>query len=764
MRIRAYLFLMAAGILVPVIVFAGLALGMLQNAERDAALRGLKETVNSVALLVDRELYSAEAGLRVLGASPSLADGELKAFYAQARRANRGNTGWTVLLDAQGQQQINTLLPYGSELPKPHAAGLVQQVIATQKTYVSDLVPGPVFKGLVTTVTVPVPIDDGRRYVLTVAFSTEHFARLIAGLEIPPGWLVAIIDKEGRFIARNHNPGALVGKPARPELVAAAAAAHSGQIRHNTLEGTESFDVFTHSGLSGWTLAVAAPVDRIERSARHATLVAAMGLLAATACAAALAVYVGRQHVRSIARAVAAATELGAGRAPGAAHSRVLEMNVLHAALHAAGARMQQAQAYRRRAEADRQALLDGETRARQMAEQQNSAKDQFLAMLGHELRNPLAPIATAAQLLRLEPGDAPRVRYASEVIARQVEHMNKLLGDMLDVSRVTRGLVTLSIEEIELEAIIERALEQSHSLVESARHRVELSLPATPIRMRADPTRLVQILVNLLNNAAKYTPPGGRIGIEARLDGEQVLVEVSDSGEGLAPELAPRVFELFSQGERKPDRAQGGLGLGLALVRSLVELHGGTVTASSPGPGLGSRFSVRLPREPKALPALAPRRRRVDAHGPPLRVMIVDDNVDGAVSLSLFLEAAGGHHVCTYYDGGAALAWAGSEAPDVLILDIGLPDISGYELARRLRALPALDEALFIALTGYGQPQDRQLALEAGFDHHLSKPADPQYVLELLRLPRLPRQAGRAGKPDKPDQAGQRQAAGQGG
>ncbi|NHZ35873.1 hybrid sensor histidine kinase/response regulator [Massilia rubra] len=737
MHIRAYLFLMAAGILVPVIVFASLALAMLQNAERDAALRGLRETANSIALLVDRELYSAEAGLRVLGGSPSLAEGDLKAFYAQARRANRGSTGWTVLLDAQGQQLINTFLPYGSELPKPHAGGLVRQVIATQKTYVSDVIPGPVVKGLVTTVTVPVPIDDGKRYVLTVAFSTDHFTRLIASVDVPPGWVVGIIDSKGRFIARSQNPGALIGKQARPELVAAAARAHSGQIRHNTVEGTESYDVFTHSTLSGWTLAVAAPVALIERSARHASFVAAMGMLAAMLCAVALAVYFGRQQVRSIARAVKAATDLGAGVSPKPVRSRVVEMNELHAALHAAGEQMLQAQAYRRHAEADRQALLDGEKKARQMAEQQNSAKDQFLAMLGHELRNPLAPISTAAQLLRLQPGDARRVRYASDVISRQVEHMNSLLGDMLDVSRVTRGLVTLSLEEIELDAVIDRALEQTHSLVESAHHRVEVTLPPTPIRMRGDKTRLVQIFANLLNNAAKYTPPNGRIGIEARLEGEHVVVVVSDTGEGLAPELAPRVFDLFSQGERKPDRAQGGLGLGLALVRSLVELHGGTVTAASPGPGQGSSFTVTLPCQPTALPAASPKRRRGDARGPSLRVMIVDDNVDGAISLSLFLEAAGGHNVCTYYDASAALAWAESEAPDAFILDIGLPDITGYELARRLRAMPRFRDCLFIALTGYGQPQDQQLARDAGFDHHLAKPADPQYVLELLRTPR---------------------------
>jgi signal transduction histidine kinase/CheY-like chemotaxis protein len=431
--------------------------------------------------------------------------------------------------------------------------------------------------------------------------------------------------------------------------------------------------------------------------------------------------------------AVGAATALGEGVPPPPIHSRVGEMNELHAALHAAGRQLVHAQAYRKNAERERQALLEREQKARVMAEQQNTAKDQFLAMLGHELRNPLAPISTAAQLLKLPAIDENRVRYASDVIARQVDHMNRLLGDMLDVSRVTRGLVSLTLEQIDLKAVIDRAVEQTYGLFEAKHHALSLDLPPGPVSLRGDSTRLIQVFANLLNNAAKYTPPHGRMRLAVVARPDHILVTVQDSGEGLAPELLPHIFDLFSQGERTPDRSQGGLGLGLALVKSLVQLHGGHVDAVSAGPGAGSTFSVTLPRgvaPDSAAPILTS---PAVGDRPALRVMIVDDNIDGAISLSLFLQAAGGHHVCTYYDAAAALEWAAFERPDAFILDIGLPDMTGYELARRLRAMPQFAHVTLIALTGYGQPQDKEDARQAGFDQHVAKPAEPARILALL-------------------------------
>ncbi len=733
MHIRAYLFLMAAGILIPVVLFSGVALRMLQDAEREAALGALGETANGVALRVDRELYSATAALQVLAASPSLQRGDLRAFYQEATTSNRAATVWLVLMDETGRQLVNTSRPFGAALP-----GANPQALADTRLPVSDLVVGALNTRLITTVNLPVLLADGRRYVLSQRFSTDHFNAIVRETTVAPGWLVAIIDGQGRFVARNLHADKLIGAQARPELVTAMRQAPKGRIRHLTLEGTEAHDVFTHPSMGLWGVAVAAPVAQIERSARNASFVAALGLLAATACAAGFAAYFGRLHVRSIGRAVGAASDLGNGIAPTALTSRVVEMNELHTALYAAGEQMRQAQAYRKHAEAERQALLEAERKARQMAEHQSTAKDQFLAMLGHELRNPLAPISTAAQLLRLVPGDPARVQAASAVIARQVDHMNSLLGDMLDVSRVTRGLVALSLEPVDLNGVIERAHEQVASLVQLKQHALTLDLPATPLWVEGDQTRLIQIFANLLGNAAKYTPSHGQITVSARIEGSVVTARVSDNGEGLPAELLPRIFELFAQGERAPDRAQGGLGLGLALVRSLVQLHGGSVTASSDGAGQGSCFCVTLPLCTARAPLPVTSAALGGAGARPLRVMVVDDNVDGAQSLSQLLEEAGGHLLTTCHDGASALAAASSAMPEVFILDVGLPDMTGYALASRLRAMAPFGDATFVALTGYGQPQDRARAREAGFDQHLAKPANLQVILDLLaRIPR---------------------------
>jgi len=375
--------------------------------------------------------------------------------------------------------------------------------------------------------------------------------------------------------------------------------------------------------------------------------------------------------------------------------------------------------------------LIEDELRAA------NRQKDQFLAMLAHELRNPLAPIMTAAQLLKLGRHDPAGVASASDIIARQAAHMTDLVNDLLDVSRVTRGLVTLEKEELDLNVIVAAAVEQVRPLIDARRHALTLQLSGQPAHVIGDRTRLVQVISNILNNAAKYTAPGGRLVLAVRVDEVQrrVHVAVSDNGVGIAPEVLPYIFDLFTQAERTPDRSQGGLGIGLALVKSLIVLHGGTVHASSAGLGQGSEFSICLPC--LAAPA-APRFGAGDdtaaghgLHGE-LRVMVVDDNADAAQMLAALLEVQG-HLVGVEYDAGGALARARRERPDVMLLDIGLPDMDGYELARRLRAQPENAGATLVALTGYGQHQDREEAQLAGFDHYLVKPADLNQVNDVL-------------------------------
>jgi len=358
--------------------------------------------------------------------------------------------------------------------------------------------------------------------------------------------------------------------------------------------------------------------------------------------------------------------------------------------------------------------------------------KDEFLAMLAHELRNPLAPISNAAQLLGMPGLDERRLRQSSEIIARQVRHMTELVDDLLDVSRVTRGLVQLDRALVDVGAVVAGAVEQARPLIEARRHSLELQLDAGGW-VDGDRTRLVQVVSNLLNNAAKYTPQGGRIALRVVRSGERVTISVRDNGIGIAPDVLPQVFDLFTQAERTPDRSQGGLGLGLALVKSLVQLHGGSVRAESAGLGQGSSFGVTLPlaqREADA-PAAATGVPQPGAAGP-ARILIVDDNLDAAQSLTEVLRAFG-HAVAAAASSREALALAEAQWPQVFVLDIGLPDIDGYELVRRLRALQDGRPALYLALTGYGQAHDRVLSRSAGFDHHFVKPVDLRALVAVI-------------------------------
>jgi signal transduction histidine kinase/ActR/RegA family two-component response regulator len=381
----------------------------------------------------------------------------------------------------------------------------------------------------------------------------------------------------------------------------------------------------------------------------------------------------------------------------------------------------------------ERDALLQSERAARVEAERLSRMKDEFLAMLAHELRNPLAPISSSAALLTIQFRDEPRIRQASAIIGRQVKHMSRLIDDLLDVSRVTRGLVTLQVEEVDLCDVVRSALDQARPLIDEKSHRVELSLPRQPVLVEGDATRLIQAVANILNNAAKYTPPAGTIRIALATSDGRACLEVRDNGSGMPAELLPSVFEPFSQGARTLARSQGGLGLGLALVKKLVEMHGGEARADSAGVGLGSVFTIDLPC-PRCEGDAQAGARPTDAQAfRPLRVIVVDDNEDAADSLATLLRVQG-HAVAVAYTGQDALLQAERERPDAMVVDIGLPDMDGYQLGAMLRARPALRGVVLIAATGYGGEQDRIRAREAGFAHHLVKPVDMAALVRILQ------------------------------
>jgi signal transduction histidine kinase/CheY-like chemotaxis protein len=381
----------------------------------------------------------------------------------------------------------------------------------------------------------------------------------------------------------------------------------------------------------------------------------------------------------------------------------------------------------------ERESLLASERAARAEAERHNKMKDEFLAMLAHELRNPLAPITSAAQLLRLpEVNEGLRLK-ASNIISRQVRHMTDLVDDLLDVSRVTRGLVKLENEVLDLNKVAIAAVEQARPHIEERRHALVVDLPPEQVPVEGDRTRLIQVLVNLLNNSAKYTPAVGQIVLGVTSDGSSAEVSVRDNGSGIDAQLLPHVFDLFTQADRAPDRAQGGLGIGLALVKTIVRMHNGSVAAHSAGAQRGTTMTVTLPLALAQAPAgEAPRPIGIGAETRPLLVTIVDDNADAGQSLAVLLRAHG-HTVQVYEDASTTLRAPEAEGTEVFILDIGLPDMTGYELARRLRRQPAYANAVFVALTGYGQERDRELSRQAGFDHHLVKPVDIAKLAQIL-------------------------------
>jgi PAS domain S-box-containing protein len=369
---------------------------------------------------------------------------------------------------------------------------------------------------------------------------------------------------------------------------------------------------------------------------------------------------------------------------------------------------------------------------AREALQEADSRKDEFLATLSHELRNPLAPLRSSLEIVRrVASGSPPSANAALEIMDRQLSHLVRLVDDLLEVSRITRGQVELRREHVRLDAAINSAIETSEPVIRAGNHRLVVEMPEEPLLLDADPMRLAQIFANLLNNAAKYSDKGGQIEVSARRDGDDALVTIRDSGDGIAPEQLNRLFEIFMRGERSSRRNQSGLGIGLALVRRLTEMHGGRVEATSEGVGKGSCFSVRLPLNVRTV-TTAKRKRPDQSNIASLGVLVVDDNRDAAESLAMLLRTTGADvHVA--HDGPAAIEEFELREPHIVLLDLGMPDMDGYEVARRLREISNPQRVAIVALTGWGQDEDRQRVRDAGFDHHLVKPVELAPLQALL-------------------------------
>jgi len=580
------------------------------------------------------------------------------------------------------------------------------------------------------TINLTYPVTNADNEVVAVVFAALDLLDLdqfIGGINLPPGSILITADAQGNIISRRPNPERWFGVKVSPQMMEAMMRDPKRPQLLAGPDGVERLHAFARIGtrdLTDYTVSIGIPSEQIVGPAWHDQIMA-MITLALTTLLALLATWlVGDvMIVRRVRSLVGTAEQIASGRLDartGIPYDRE-EIGYLASALDKMAEALQRKEAEHHRAEQELRAA--------------DQRKDEFLAMLAHELRNPLAPISAAAQLLKLVHFDEARVKQTSDIIARQVDHMTSLVDDLLDVSRVTRGLVALDKEPLDIKRIVADAVEQVTPLIDSRAHELELQLPAESAGVLGDQKRLVQVVANLLNNAAKYTPDGGHIRLRLELRDHEVVLAVADNGIGMEPDLVLRVFDLFAQAERTSDRSQGGLGLGLALVKSLVGLHGGTVHAASRGLGMGSEFTVRLPRlsgmsTPVVRRTEAPPTR--PAYARALRVMVVDDNADAAHTLEMFLHAAG-HEVFVASRAEDALERARVEQPSVYLLDIGLPDMDGNELARRLRAMPEMGSAVLIAVTGYGQAQDREKSFAAGFDYHFVKPVDTHKLAALL-------------------------------
>jgi signal transduction histidine kinase len=575
------------------------------------------------------------------------------------------------------------------------------------------------------TVNLTYPLLDEGQQVQAVVFAALDLTKLdrfVADIKLPPNSLLLTADSDGIIIARKPNPEQWYGKPVWPAMRAAMAGEPGKPVLLTGPDGIERLHRFArvgNNGLSDYTVTIGIPVADITAVSRRDQLMDLAALGATLALALLAAWFVGDVLVlRRVKRLATTANSIASGTLE--ARSGIIygreEISELARALDAMAEALQEKELQHLKAESQ---LREADRR-----------KDEFLAMLAHELRNPLAPISAGAQLLQSGHAGPEAVQRTAGIIVRQVHHLTRLVDDLLDVSRVTRGLVTLARAPLDIANVVADAVEQSEPLMKSRQHRFEVALPETPLVVSGDHKRLVQVLVNVLNNAAKYTPPGGAIKLTVSADNGRAKLTVSDNGIGMTPELRGRVFDLFAQADRNSDRSQGGLGLGLALVKSLVELHGGTVIVDSDGEQQGSTFTISLPATPnQAAPASATPSTKAARR---LRVLVVDDNIDAAQTLQLLLEA-GGHQVAVAHTAMAALELAQSTSPELCLLDIGLPDLSGNDLARGLRALPATAHATLVAVTGYGRREDREQSSLAGFDHYFVKPVDMQKLLALI-------------------------------
>ena len=723
--LRRRLLLLAAAGIVPLAAIAGVSLFALIHEQRKQAEQTGVELTRALSTAVDASFSRSIAVLQGLAIGPALDTGDLVRYRESMRRVLETRPDWVTitLADLSGRQLINPLRPLGEPLPVVVDLPSLEAAVRARTPTIGRLSSGP--RGeLAVPIRVPVLRDGEVRYVLTAAMKPDAFIEVLERQRLPEDWVVSVFDTGNMRVARSRRHAEFLNKPPSPsllELIRRSDGREGSGLTH-ALEGDEIYTAFSRARDSGWIVAIGMPASEVDAAAWRSLAVYGGGLLVSLALALLAALLVARGIAAPIAALSSAAQALGRRKPLQLPETRIGEIREVGAALAAAAAE-------REVHEQERDSLLLREQAARAEAERANRAKDEFLAMLGHELRNPLGALSNASWLLQEERTDPVVAKHAREVVGRQVEHLRRLTDDLLDAARAMLGKIVLHRRPLDLAAATARVLDtlQAGGRLASRDVRRELE----PVWVDADFTRIEQIVSNLVGNALKYTPPHGRISVAVAKSGEDAVLTVSDDGAGMPAELVPRVFDAFVQGESALDRSQGGLGIGLTLVKRLAELHGGTVRAASAGAGRGSEFEVRFPAI--AQPAPHQSEPQLENSARPRDILIVEDNADAAATLRSLLEL-GGHRVRVARDGQAGLDALRERLPDVALIDLGLPRMDGYEVARRARAMiDGHPSPLLVALTGYGLAEDQRRSAEAGFDAHLVKPVDLAVLRALL-------------------------------
>ncbi|TFW07281.1 response regulator [Oxalobacteraceae bacterium OM1] len=720
-RLRTLLLLLTAFGLVPLALIGAWGVRAALDHQRQTLERSMLSLSRALGSAVESELEGNMSALRTLSYAPSLARGDLPAFYALASDVVRSRPDWAgiILTDASGRLRFKTALPYGATDGRVIDPASLNEVIRSREPTVGTVARGQVQPAAVP-VRIPVMVDGQLRYVLSAALKPDRMLAILRRQQVPAGWVVSIHERNDLRVARSVDHERTVGTALSPSTSALLRnAGLDGVGTSYTVDGQEVLTAFTRLPRYHWSVVVGAPTSLLKQMLwRGASVIAAGIVLSLLACVVA-ALAISRKIVKATSALQQQASRLGTG------HPVQVVPNPIHE-LDEVGRALQTASDLRQDSERERTALLKSLQDALDRAREAGEAKDQFMAVLGHELRNPLAPMVTALDLMDVR--DTAAFAREREILRRQVGHMKRLVDDLLDLSRITRGTLAIEKVPVNLATVVHSVLEATQPALKERAGTIAIDVDPEAWIV-GDEARLVQVVTNLLNNALRFDPEG-EIRVAVRVQDAHALLIVRDHGIGMTPEQTREVFTPFYQAPQPLVRSTGGLGLGLAIVRNIVELHGGNIAARSDGLGCGTTVELRLPAVASA--AIPPPATTLPAAVTGRRVLVVDDNVDAAQTVSGLLSALG-HDVQAVHHPYAALERFEQNPPEVAILDIGLPEMDGFALAQTLRRRHPHWPGQLVALTGYGAAADRARTREAGFAVHLTKPVDLAQLQQAL-------------------------------